>query len=95
MDHQEWDGFDPARSRLRALVARVEAELVRLEDQSEQPRVGQTTALAQTWRDLVIALALGEERPLRHCPHCRRQVPREATRCRYCMRQSAAAGAQP
>lgn len=89
---QEWDGLDPARSRLRALVARVDAQLVRLE--SSQPRDAsndQMQLLTQSWQDLVGALALGEEPPLRSCPHCHRQVLRQATRCRYCMRQSAAA----
>jgi hypothetical protein len=47
--------------------------------------------LTQSWQALVGALALGDEPPLRSCPHCLRQVLREATRCRYCMRQSAAA----
>jgi hypothetical protein len=85
------DGLDPARSRLRALVGRVEAELARLEASlPAQERNGDVTALNHSWRELVAALALGEEPVLRSCPHCRRQVPREATRCRYCMKQSEA-----
>jgi hypothetical protein len=96
MTQELWDGLDPARSRLRSLVGRVDAELVRLEATEPGPaRAGEIDALAQTWRALVAALALGEEPALRPCPHCRRQVLREATRCRYCMRQSAAAKAAP
>jgi hypothetical protein len=35
MNHEQWDGFDPARSRLRALVARVDAELGRFAPRSD------------------------------------------------------------
>jgi hypothetical protein len=93
MTHEEWDGLDPARSRLRALVARVDAEVDRLAtpQRADSPeRERDVTALTQNWRDLVGALALGEEPTLRACPHCQRRVPLAATRCRYCMRQSAA-----
>ena len=94
MDQQQWDGLDPARSRLRVLVARVDAGLVRLgSSQSDQALGGEIRALAESWQDLVGALALGEEPELRSCPHCHRQVLREASRCRYCMRQSAPAKA--
>jgi hypothetical protein len=92
MNDQDWDGLEPARSRLRVLVARVDAQLVLLEkSQPGEPPQGEMQQLTQSWNDLVAALALGAEPALRSCPHCRRQVLREATRCRYCMRQSAAA----
>lgn len=92
MQNQEWDGLEPARSRLRVLVARVDEQLTQLEtSQPGEPPHGEMQRLTQSWRDLVVALALGEEPLLRSCPHCRRQVLREATRCRYCMRQSDAA----
>lgn len=92
MNHDEWDGLDPDRSRLRVLVARVDAELGRLStpQRADPQRERDVTALTQHWRDLLGALALGEEPALRACPHCQRRVARAATRCRYCMRQSAA-----
>jgi hypothetical protein len=92
MNDQQWDGLDPARSRLRVLVARVGANLVRIEaGPLDQAFSSEIRILAQNWQDLVTALALGEEPQLRNCPHCRRGVLREATRCRYCMRPSPAA----
>jgi hypothetical protein len=92
MDNQQWDGIEPVRSHLRVLVARVGAELVRLETRpSGEPSHGELQPLTESWRELVVALALGEEPALRSCPHCHRQVLCQATRCRYCMRQSAAA----
>lgn len=94
MNHQEWDGLEPARSRMRVLVARVDAELGSLQaSHRDSARSSETDALAQTWRELVAELALGPEPELRSCPHCQRRVLRQATRCRYCMRQSAPAGA--
>jgi predicted RNA-binding Zn-ribbon protein involved in translation (DUF1610 family) len=96
MKQPHWDGIDPAQSQLRMLVARVEAELEQLD---AEPGVGGRASripeLKQSFRALVTALALGEEPELRVCPHCGRHVIREATRCRYCMKQSAAAGAAP
>jgi hypothetical protein len=90
MNDQQWDGLDPARSRLRALVARVGADLVRIEaNPVDRAFSDELRVLAQSWQDLVAALALGEEPSLRTCPHCRRGVLREATRCRYCTGEAA------
>ncbi len=92
MNHQEWDGIEPARSRLRALTASVERELERLEQTLRGAgREDEVGALTNKFRELAAALALGAEPVLRNCPHCQRQVLRDATRCRYCLRHSEAA----
>lgn len=81
MNNQEWDGLDPARSRLRALAAHLEKEVLGLASPAGH-------GVLEAWRALSAALALGTEPVLRKCPHCRRGILSEATRCRYCMKQS-------
>jgi hypothetical protein len=87
MKTDEWDVLEPARSKQRTLAARFEQELTAL---TASVGSDKTSALARAWADLVVALALGEEPRLRGCPHCRRNILHEATRCRYCMRGSLA-----
>lgn len=83
------DVLDPSRSELRALAATLDRHV---SDLSNQTHVGETTqSLKLAWLALSKALALGPEPTLRSCPNCNRRIPREATRCRYCMTQSAAA----
>jgi hypothetical protein len=80
----QWDGIDPVRSRLRALVAHVEQALVGL-----APAQGHTKQqLEQAWANLVSALALGDDPKVRPCPSCGRSILRVAVRCRYCMKFS-------
>jgi hypothetical protein len=83
-----WDGIDPARSRLRLLVARVDDELAKVEGDRAQALVG----LSGAWAKLVGELALGDEPSMRDCPHCKRSILYVAVRCRYCMSRSPAAG---
>lgn len=91
MDNQEWDGLDPARSKLRALSERLNRGIVAL---GTDPQPGALAAekdvVLEAWRELLAALALEEEPALRQCPHCQRRILEKATRCRYCMRHSAA-----
>jgi hypothetical protein len=87
-----WDAIEPERSKLRALVARVELEIAEL--RSQAPGAGQAaglTSLVGAWGRVVTQLALGTEPPLRACPHCRRSILEAAVRCRYCMSRSPAA----
>lgn len=91
MDNQDWDGLDPARSKLRALSERLGHGLVALGgDAQSGPFATEKAAVLDAWRELLAALALEEEPSLRQCPHCRRRILEHATRCRYCMRHSAA-----
>jgi hypothetical protein len=74
MNYSE-DTPDPRLTHLRGLVATVEREV-----QTQLPE----GPLRVAWDDLVKALALGPEPPLRPCPACARAVPVDASRCRYC-----------
>ena len=91
MDQQDWDGLDPARSKLRALSERVNRGIVAL---GTDPQPGALAAekadLLDAWRELLAALAFEDAPSLRQCPHCQRRILEKATRCRYCMRHSAA-----
>jgi hypothetical protein len=76
---------DAARSRLRALVAAVDSEIVRLTlpitmaDGNAAPN-----DLRASWDDLVEQLALGPEPEVRECPVCHHLGMRAATVCGYC-----------
>jgi hypothetical protein len=85
-----WDSVEPARSRLRAMAARVSQELASFSSQAHVAGGGDVTALSSAWASLVDELALGVEPALRQCPHCGRSILREAVRCRYCMKNSPA-----
>jgi hypothetical protein len=89
MKTESQDVLDPSRSQLRALAATLDRHV---SDLSNQAQVGETSQnLKLAWLALSKALALGPEPTLRSCPKCNRRIPREATRCRYCMTQSAPA----
>jgi hypothetical protein len=89
MDNQDWDGLDPARSRLRVLSERVNRGLVELGvDPQPGALAGEKASLLSAWRELLAALAIEDEPSLRSCPHCQRRIIEQATRCRYCMRHS-------
>ena len=84
---QELDVLDPPRSQLRALAAAVERHVA---DLSTRDASEAAQSLKRDWAALAKALALGDEPTLRDCPSCSRRIPRESTRCRYCLAQSAA-----
>jgi hypothetical protein len=88
MTPESFDVLDPPRSRLRALVAIVDQHVADVSTRDATNEAAQS--LKRAWLDLSKALALGEEPKLRACPSCSRRIPREATRCRYCMAHSAA-----
>jgi hypothetical protein len=59
MNDQQWDGIEPVRSHLRVLVARVGAELVRLEtSQPGETSRGELQPLTQSWQELVSAYCM-------------------------------------
>jgi hypothetical protein len=86
MKEQAIDVLDPPRSRLRALAASVDLYVADLEAHGANAQTVEN--LKQAWIALSKALALGAEPELRTCPNCSRRIPREATRCRYCMAES-------
>jgi hypothetical protein len=86
-----WDGIDPMRTHLRALVGRVENAIINLRTAEGANK----QALDQAWADLVVGLALGSEPELRSCPSCSRSIFKRAVRCRYCMKFSPVAASRP
>jgi hypothetical protein len=86
MSDDNWDVLDPPRSKLRSLVAKLDQHISKLDSGSGQViAADQVASLAGAWRELSKTLDLGEEPTLRACPHCRRRIPTQASRCRYCM----------
>ena len=84
MSVPEFLGPDPQRSRLRAMVASMDAAISRLPAEAgAEPR---TSGLMAAWKALVDQLALGPEPEVRECPACRRICMRDATACWHCFR---------
>ncbi|HTP25328.1 MAG TPA: hypothetical protein VMK12_06670, partial [Anaeromyxobacteraceae bacterium] len=71
---------DAARSRLRATVATIQRELLRLPGQvGDDDSRGPLNALLASFADLVEQLALGPEPEVRECPVCKHIGMRAAT----------------
>jgi len=87
MNQTDWNTIDPERGRLRSLVKRVRAEFDAIDPKSSPEPLRRLSASIEA---LVVSLDLGEEPETRTCPFCQRLVMRAATRCRYCMKKSAA-----
>jgi hypothetical protein len=85
--------LEPQRSRLRALVADVESEVGVLVSGAAGGAL--IEPLKGAWAALVKGLALGPDPELRPCPFCRRGILQEASRCRYCLKNSSAAPPAP
>jgi hypothetical protein len=71
---------DPARSRLRVVVAAVDSAVSNL----PATEAGSPGGLGLIWRELVDLLALGPEPGYRECPACGGVGMRVATVCGYC-----------
>jgi hypothetical protein len=74
---------DAALTKLRAVVAVIEQELV---------EVPPTPALRAAWAELVGVLALGVSPQTRECPTCHGIGMRAASRCGHCWRTLEALG---
>jgi hypothetical protein len=66
---------DAAANKLRAIVATIDQEIV---------RVPPTPELRAAWGELVDVLALGPAPQTRECPSCHRIGMRAASRCGFC-----------
>jgi len=75
---------DAARSRMRAVVERIDQELARLPAQLAADDKDRPKGLLASWADLVEQLALGPEPEVRECPVCKHVGMRAATVCGYC-----------
>jgi hypothetical protein len=86
MTEFRYSGPEPARARLRAIVANVDLEIARLREHDHEPS-GTPNSLSTAWSELVRALALGPEPDMTECPFCARPGMRYATRCWYCWKK--------
>lgn len=94
---RDFDDLDPSR-KLRGLVSQVDLELSNLPSAAtvETPmRADWAVGLRGAWSRLVEELALDGAPDLRACPSCTRDIKRDATRCRYCLKISAAESKRP
>jgi hypothetical protein len=82
MRDQELEGPDAARARLRAVVATIDHELLRLPRRTTG--VEEIDGLFDSWSVLVKQLALGPAPQLRRCSVCNHLGMRAATLCGYC-----------
>jgi hypothetical protein len=82
MINEELEGPDAARARLRAVVANIDHELLRLPRRTTGPE--EANGLFDSWSALVKQLALGPAPDLRRCPKCNNLGMRAATLCGYC-----------
>jgi hypothetical protein len=82
MRDEELEGPDPARGRLRVLVATIDHELLRLPRRTTSAEG--TDGLFDAWSELVKQLALGPAPMLRRCPACDHLGMYAATLCGYC-----------
>jgi hypothetical protein len=75
-------------TRLRALIAALDAEVARLPRHiaTDDGKIG-TRSLRAAWTELVGFLAVAPAPDLRQCPYCGNAVMREATRCRDCWKR--------
>ena len=82
------ESLDPARSRLRATVASIDAQIASLKAAPAADGEGaaktDTSVLSSAWADLVGQLALGPEPELRECPFCHKFGMRAAKVCGSC-----------
>lgn len=76
------EGPDAARARLRALVASIDQELLRLPRRTTGDN--ETGGLFDSWSALVKQLALGPAPDLRRCPVCNNLGMRAASLCGHC-----------
>ena len=81
-DDGKLEGPDAARARLRAVVANIDQELLRLPRRTTG--AAETGGLFDSWGALVKQLALGPAPELRRCPVCNHLGMSAATRCGYC-----------
>ena len=86
MNKVQFQGPDPRRSRLRAMVASMEEAISVLPVEFDSRHEARRSALTAAWKDLVDELALGPEPEVRECPACHRICMRDATACGHCFR---------
>jgi hypothetical protein len=87
---------DAARSRLRAILAKIDrqASRVRKQDTIEAARTA-LDRLVASCAELSTALALGPEPAVRRCHVCQHLGMRAATRCGYCWATLSTLGERP
>jgi hypothetical protein len=82
MKDEELEGPDPVRARLRAVVATIDHELLRLPRRTAGGEG--SDGLFDAWSELVKQLALGPAPQLRRCLVCNHLAMEAATLCGHC-----------
>ena len=84
MNSRHFPHPEAERSRLLALVAKLDREISRLPRQDISDVKHPSNDLFVAWVDLVATLELGPKLEVRECPACSHIFMREAAACTYC-----------
>ena len=84
MNSVRFEHPDGERSRLRAIVATIDREILHLSTPAANADGSSIYELTGSWAELITLLALGPVPEVRTCPVCGQLGMRAASRCGYC-----------
>lgn len=83
------DPGERTRNQLRAAIAEVSLQVSSLALQTDVAKhEAQASGLSSAWQHLVPLIEPEAEPERRACPHCRRRIMLQATRCVHCLEKS-------
>lgn len=78
----------PERDKLRGAIAGMDVSVRGFSAKGEAGSESRVELLEASWQALLALIQLEPEPTRRECPHCRRSIRQEATRCLYCFGKS-------